>query len=50
MLTGAFVFGDIAGQSAAYYAKTCDVLEMDWDFVRKEEKRSFSRMDRSHGI
>jgi len=50
MLTGAFVFGDIAGQSAANYAKTCDVLEIDWDFIRKEEKRVFSRMNRSHGI
>ncbi|NIR86405.1 fumarate reductase/succinate dehydrogenase flavoprotein subunit, partial [Candidatus Bathyarchaeota archaeon] len=50
MLTGAFVFGDIAGQSAANYAKTCGVPEINWDFVHKEEKRVFSPMNRSHGI
>jgi succinate dehydrogenase/fumarate reductase flavoprotein subunit len=50
MLTGAFVFGDIAGQSAANYAKTRGAPEINWDFVRKEEKRVFSPMNRSHGI
>jgi len=50
MLTGAFVFGDIAGQSAANYAKTCGGSETNWDFVRKEEKKVFSPMNRSHGI
>ena len=50
MLTGAFVFGEIAGQSAANYAKTCGAPEIDLDFVRKEEKRVFAPMSRSHGI
>ena len=50
MLTGAFVFGEIAGQSATNYAKTCGAPEIDLDFVRKEEKRVFSPMNRSHGI
>ena len=50
MLTGAFVFGEIAGQSAANYAKTCSAPEIDLDFVREEEKRVFSPMNRSHGI
>jgi len=50
MLTGAFVFGEIAGQSAANYAKTCGAPEIDLDFVRKEEKRVFAPMSRSRGI
>lgn len=50
LLTGALVFGDIAGQSAANYVKTCGSPEINWDLVHKEEKRVFSFMNKSHGI
>ena len=50
MLTGAFVFGEIAGQSAANYAKTCDTSDINWDFIHKEEKRVFSPIKRTYGI
>jgi len=49
-LTGAFVYGEIAGQSAAKYAEHTAAREIDQDSIQKQADKIFAQLDRSEGI
>ena len=49
-LSGAFVYGEIAGQSAAKYAVHTDTREIDQDLIQKQADKIFTQLDRSDGI
>jgi succinate dehydrogenase/fumarate reductase flavoprotein subunit len=49
-LSGAFVYGEIAGQSAAKYAEKCNTREIDHELIQKQADKIFAQLDRSDGI
>jgi len=49
-LSGAFVYGEIAGQSAAKYAEKCNTREIDHELIQKQADKMFAQLDRSDGI
>ena len=49
-LSGAFVYGEIAGQSAAKYAEDSNTREVDHELIQKQADKIFSQLDRSDGI
>jgi succinate dehydrogenase/fumarate reductase flavoprotein subunit len=49
-LSGAFIYGEIAGQSAAKYAEKCNTREIDHELIQKQADKIFAQLDRSDGI
>ena len=49
-LSGAFVYGEIAGQSAVKYAEGCDTREIDQELVQEHAEEIFAQLGRTDGI
>jgi len=49
-LTGAFVYGEIAGQSAVAYAKNCDAKKINHETIQNQSEMIFSRTKRTDGL
>ncbi|MDM8536970.1 FAD-binding protein [Desulfobacterales bacterium HSG17] len=49
-LTGAFVYGEIAGQSAVEFAKQCDTKKIDHETIQNQAEMIFVQAKRTDGI
>jgi len=49
-LTGAFVYGEIAGQSAVAYAKQCDTKKIDHEAIQNQAEIIFAQKKKTDGI
>jgi succinate dehydrogenase/fumarate reductase flavoprotein subunit len=49
-LSGAFVYGEIAGHSAAKYAEGTNIREIDENSIRKQADKLFAQLDRPGGM
>jgi len=49
-LTGAFVYGEIAGQSAVVHAKKSDLRKIDPEIIRNQVEQIFARTKRTDGV
>jgi len=49
-LTGAFVYGEIAGQSAVAYAQNCAAKKIDPETIQNQSEMIFTRAKRTDGV
>ena len=49
-LTGAFVFGEIAGQTAVQYAKDVNTRKIDSETIQRQAKMILAQLERADGI
>jgi succinate dehydrogenase/fumarate reductase flavoprotein subunit len=49
-LSGAFVYGEIAGQSAAKHADQCHTWKIDHELIQNQADKMFAQLNRSDGI